>query len=136
MAINDIAESLFAVVAAQLQVFGLVVIASPADISDLAMNRFLDRPDTKKEISDKKTSMFHDFPEELQITDIMCSVQEAPDTRQSNTDSMDRQSNSKQQKDKLVKREGLEKAADEFIPYLIYRQMWDSDWRWKTDGEF
>ena len=34
-----------------------------------------------------------------------------------------------------MKREGLEKAADEFIQFLIYRQMLDSDQRWKTAGE-
>ena len=88
MAINDIAESLFAVVAAQLQVFGLVVIASPADISDMAMNGLLDWPTTNKEMSDKKKSMFCDLSVELRITAIMCAVQEAPDTRQSKTDSL------------------------------------------------
>ena len=35
----------------------------------------------------------------------------------------------------MLKREGLEKATDEFIQYLIYRHMWDSDRRWKTSGE-
>ena len=35
----------------------------------------------------------------------------------------------------MVKREGLEKAKDEFIPCLIYRQVWDSDRRWNTAGE-
>ena len=79
--------------------------------------------------------MFHDFPEELQITDSICAVQEAPDTRQTNTDAMDRQRNSKQERDNLVKWEGLEKETDEFIQCLIYRQMWDSDRRWKTAGE-
>ena len=65
----------------------------------------------------------------------MCAVQEAPSTRQSNTNAMDRQHNNKQDRDNLVKREGLEKATYEFIKCIIYRQMWDSDWRWKTAGE-
>ena len=51
----------------------------------------------------------------------MCAVQEAPDTRQSNTNAMDRHRNAKQEMDNLVKREGLEKATDEFIQCLIYR---------------
>ena len=46
-------------------------------------------------MSDKKTSPFHDFPVELQITAIMCAVQEAPATIHSNTDAMDRQCNDK-----------------------------------------
>ena len=79
--------------------------------------------------------MFHDFLEKLQITAIMCSVQEAPDTVPSNTDAMDRHFNSKQERDDLMKRGGLENATDEFIQCLIYRQMWDSDRLWKTAGE-
>ena len=50
--------------------------ASATDISDMTRNGFLERPTTKKETSDKKTSLFHDLTEELQITAIMCSVQE------------------------------------------------------------
>ena len=65
----------------------------------------------------------------------MCAVQEAPATRQSNTDAMDRQRNSKKERDKLVKREVLEKAIDECIQCLIYRHMWDSDRLWKTARE-
>ena len=79
--------------------------------------------------------MFHDFLEELQINAIICALQEAPDTRKSTTNAMDRQLNTKQERDKLVKREGLDKATDEFIQCIIYIQMWDSDWLWKTDGE-
>ena len=33
-----------------------------------------------------------------------------------------------------MNRGGLENATDEFIQCLIYRQMQDSYWRWKTDG--
>ena len=67
--------------------------ARDAAISDMARNGFLYRPTKNKETSDKKTSLFHDLPEELQITAIMCAVQEAPATRQSKTDAMERQSN-------------------------------------------
>ena len=109
--------------------------ANAAAIGDMARNGFLDRSTTNKEISDKKTSLFHDFPEELQITDIMCALKEAPDIGQSNTNVMGIQLNSKQDRDNLEKREGLEKATYEFIQFLIYRQMLDSDQRWKTAGE-
>ena len=86
-------------------------------------------------MSDKKTSLFHDFPEELHITATICPVQEDPATIQLNTDAMDRQCVDKQERDKLVKREGFEKATDKFIKYLINRQMWDSGWCWKTSVE-
>ena len=76
------------------------------------------------------------LPDELQITAIICAaVQEDSATRQSNTDATDRKNNAKQERDKPVKWEGLEKTAYEFIQCLIYRQMWDSDRRWKTAGE-
>ena len=90
MAMNDLAEGSFASVTAQLQVFGRIGMASSAAISGMARNGSLDRPTTNKDISDKKTSLFHDFPEDLQITYIMCEVQEAPATRQSNNNTMDR----------------------------------------------
>ena len=35
----------------------------------------------------------------------------------------------------MVKQELLEKATYEFIQCLVYRKMWDSDWRWNTAGE-
>ena len=79
--------------------------------------------------------MFHDSPEELQITSIMCAVQDAPSTIEYNTNSIDRQNNSKQERDNMVKRERLEKATYEFIQCLTYRQMWDYDQRHKTAGE-
>ena len=62
--------------------------ASASDISNIARNGFLERPTTNNYMSDKKTSLFHDFPEELQITAIMCEVREDPATRQSNIDAM------------------------------------------------
>ena len=49
----------------QLQVFGRIGMARAAYITDMPRNGFLDRPTKNKEMSDKKTSMFHDFPEEL-----------------------------------------------------------------------
>ena len=104
-------------------------------IINMARNGFVDRPTINSEMNDKKKSLFHDFPEEFQITAIMCELQEAPVTRKSNKDAMDRHGNAKQERDKLVKWEGSEKATDEFIQSLIYRQMWDSDWSWKTAGE-
>ena len=96
---------------------------SSADIIDMARNGFLDQPTTNKEMSDKRINKFHDFPEELYITAIMCALLETPSTRQLNINYMDRQRNTKQDRDKLVKQEGLEKATHEFIQCLIYRQI-------------
>ena len=65
LAVNDIVESSFSGVTSQLQVFGRIGMASASDIRDMARNGFLDQPTTNKDMSDKKTSMFHDLPEEL-----------------------------------------------------------------------
>ena len=62
MAVNDLAESSFAVVTSQLQLFGIIVMHSAADISYMSSNSLLDRPTTNKDMSDKKTGIFHYFP--------------------------------------------------------------------------
>ena len=103
MDVNYIAESSLSGVTFQLQVFGLIGIASASAICNIARYVFLYLPTTNKEMSDKKISLFYYFPEELQITAIICAVQEDIATRQYNTDAMDRQSNTKQNRDKLVK---------------------------------
>ena len=123
MDVNDLTESSFAGVTTQLQLFGRILMIRAVAIRNMAKYGFLDQPTTNKEMSDKKTSMFHGLPDEFQITDIMCAVQEGSTTRQLNTDAMDKQRNSKQERVDLVKREVLEKATDEFIKCIIYRHM-------------
>ena len=135
MSVNDLAESSFAGVTSQLQVFGLIWMSRADAISDMARSGFLGRPTTNKDISDNKTRLFHDSQEELHITAIMCALQEATATRQSNIDAMDRHRNDKQERDNTTKREVLDKAIDEFIQCIICRYMWDSDRRQKTDNE-
>ena len=72
---NNPAEILFDSVTDQLQVFGWIVMDIDAAIIDMTRNGLLYRPNTNKEISEKKTNLFLDFPEELQITAILCVVQ-------------------------------------------------------------
>ena len=102
MPVNDLSEISFPGVTYQLQAFGQIGMASAAAIIDISRNGFLYQPNTNKEMSDKKTSLFHDLTEELQITAIMCVVQEASATRQSNNDAMERERNDKQESNKLV----------------------------------
>ena len=75
MAVNDLAESSFAGDTYQLQLFCIIGISSAADISDMDSNGFLDRLNSNKYMSYKKTIIFHDFSEELHITTIMCAAQ-------------------------------------------------------------
>ena len=104
MDVNGLVESSFTGVTAQLQVFGWIGMTSAAAISNTARNGFLDQVTTNKEMSYNKTSLFHDFPEELQITAIIWAVQEDTATWQPKTNDMDRKRNVKQEMDKLVKR--------------------------------
>ena len=61
MAVNDLAESSFASMTVQLQIFGLIGMASADAIIDMARNKLLYQPTKKKEMSDKKKSWFHFF---------------------------------------------------------------------------
>ena len=119
MAVNDLAESSFASMTVQLQIFGLIGMASAAAICDMDRKGFLDQPTTNKDMIDKKTSLFYDFSEEFQITAIMCAVQEAPAKRESNISDLDRQRNTKQDSDNMVNMEVLKKAENECIQCLI-----------------
>ena len=62
MDVNDLADISFASVTEQLQVFGRIGMASADAISDMDRNGFLERPTKNKDRSDKKASLFHDFP--------------------------------------------------------------------------
>ena len=54
MAVNDLAESSFGGVTAQLEVFGRVGLAHAAGVSDMQRNGFIKRPTTKKDIENKE----------------------------------------------------------------------------------
>ena len=132
MAVNDLAESSFAGVTAQVQVFGRIDLASAAAISDINRNGFLDRSPID---DDTATGMFHGLREELQLTAVMCAMEFAPATRQANNDALEAQRRAKRQKEEIVKQLGLEKATDEHIECLIYHKMYESDRCWKTREE-
>ena len=128
--VNDLAESSFAGVTANMQAFGRVGIHGAAVVSDVSRNGFLSRPTTRKEMkATKRHGLFHDLPEELNMTAVMAAMEQAPATRVTSNDALNRQREAKRQRDELVKREELEKA---FIKCLIYHRMYHSDRCWKT----
>jgi len=132
-AVNDLAESSFAGVTAQVQVYGRIGMANAAAISDMARNGFMHRPTTAEEMrSATGHGLFHGLPEELQITAVMTAMEQAPATRDSNNRAMELQRETKRMRDQLVKEEGLEKAHGEYIECLIYHRMFNSDRLWKT----
>ena len=126
--VNDLAESSFAGLTAQVQVFGRIGMANAAAISDMKRNGFLSR-------DGEGNGLFHDLPPELQLTALMTALQFAPDTRQLNNAGLERARETKRQKEELLKQLGLEKATNEYIDCLIYHKMYDSDRCWKTAAE-
>ena len=54
--VNDLAESSFDRVAAQLEVFGRVGLAHAVAVSDMQQNGFLDRPTTKQDMENNTVS--------------------------------------------------------------------------------
>ena len=140
MASNDLAESSFAGLTAQVQCYGRIGMCNAAAVSDTGRNGFFSRPTTKKrkrdgEKEEKKPGLFHGLPEELKITAGTVAVEDAGATRQSNSDALERQRAIRKQKDELAKQKGLENANDEYMDALIYHAMYDTPVCWKTAQE-
>ena len=143
MASNDLAESSFAGVTAQVQCYGRVGMSAAAAVSDVSRNGFLHRGVIKKEIKrpttrkktkakERKRGLYHGLPKELQITLFMMCMEDAPKTRKSNNNDLNRARQWRAQKEEMAKEKGLQDAKDEFIESLIYHKMWDSEACWKT----
>ena len=136
VAVNDLAESSFAGVTAQVEVYGRIGMANAAAISDMARNGFLSRPSCNQDLeSGEGHGLFHRLCEGLKITAVMAAVDMAPQTRESNNAALELQRKAKRKRDELAKEEGLEKATDEYIECLIFHRMWLSDRCWKTVAE-
>ena len=55
-----------------------------AAIIDMSRNGYLSCPNTKKDLKEGNRGMFHDFPEELQLTAIMTAMEYTPVIHQAN----------------------------------------------------
>ncbi|KAL7542823.1 hypothetical protein ACHAWF_007266 [Thalassiosira exigua] len=115
MATNDWAESLFAGVTLQLQSFGRIAMCSAAAVSDAKRNKFFYGATSKKAIENGEEGLFYTIPEELQITAVMMSMEDAPATRQSNNSDLERYRKIRWEKEQLSKQQGLKHAKDEYI---------------------
>ena len=79
MASNNLSESSFAVLTAQVQCYIRIDICSAAAVSYNARNGFLDRLTTNKQMEGHQQGFFHVLPDELQITLVMVSMEDAPE---------------------------------------------------------
>ena len=140
---NDLVESSFAGVTAQVQCYGRIGMRNSAAVSNVARNGFLNYDGTKKQINhvttstkkkqkDKKLGLYHGLPNQLQITLLMMFMEDAPVTRKQNNGDLNRSREWQAQENKVPEEKGLEYAEDEFIECIIYHRMWDSEACWKT----
>ena len=74
MASNDLAESSFAGVTAQVKFYGRIDMCITAAVRDTARNGFMYRPTTKKQMEGHQQGFFHGLPDELQITLVMVAI--------------------------------------------------------------
>ncbi len=89
MAVNDLAESSFAGVTVMLQCYGRIGLNNAAAVSDMTRNNLMSRGTTNEQNGNH--GMFHQLPEQLQITVIMYAMNFAPGTRASNNEGLDQQ---------------------------------------------
>ena len=80
MAVNDLAESAFGGLTAQLEEFGRIGLANAAAVSDMQQNGYLKRPNLESD----EVSFYFGLPEELWITATMTAVKLALAVRKSN----------------------------------------------------
>ena len=132
MVTNDLAESLFAGVTTQIQTYGRIDLCSAAAVSDIARNGFLLRPKTTKEIKEGRIGLFHTLPEELKLTAIMVSMEDAPATRDYNNVALSLQRQRRREKEKLQEEKGMKDVSNEYIEALMFCQLWDSGAACKT----
>ena len=105
MAVNDLAESAFGGLMAQLEVFGRTGLANTAAVSDMQRNGYLKRPN----LENNEVSLYFGLPEELRITATMTAVKLDPAVRKSNNNKQTRFEEKKRERDKLVMQEGNKK---------------------------
>ena len=79
---NNLAESSFSGVTAQVQCYGRIYMCSAATVSDTARNGLLDHPTTKKQMEGHQQGLLHGLPYELYITLVMVDMEDAPENRQ------------------------------------------------------
>ena len=91
MASNNLAESSFAGVTPKVQCYGQIYMCSTAAVSDTSRDGLLDHPTTKKQMEGHQQELFHEIPNELQITLVMVAMENAPENRQSNNNNINRQ---------------------------------------------
>ena len=126
MASNDLAESSFSGVTAQVRCYGRIGMSDAAAVSDVGRNGFLScggikRPIDRKIASKntkakgKERELYFGMVKELQITLLITCMEDAPRTRIKNNDNLRQARKWRPQKEEAGKDKGNEDAEDNFI---------------------
>jgi hypothetical protein len=135
-AVNDLAESSFAGVSAQVQVFGRIGLANAAAVSDMKRNGFLYRPTPAAEVeANASRGLFFNIAEELRITAVLTAIKWAPATRNVENQRLSLQRLRKREKDKITKEKNMEGATGEYIDCLIFHRMGRSEAYWEKAAD-
>ena len=90
MASNNLAESSFAGLTAQIQCYGHIGMCNAATDSDTLRNGFLSRPTTRKEINKQKIVLYNTIVQELHITLGMVCMEDSTAVLKRNDDLLER----------------------------------------------
>ena len=122
MASNDLAESSFAEVTAQVHCYRRIGMSAAAAVSDVGRNGFLSRGGIKGPIDrettikktkakEKESELYFGMVKELQITLLITCMEDAPRTRMKNYDNLSRARKWRSQKEEAAKQKGNEDAV-------------------------
>ena len=135
MASNDLAESSFSGVTAQVQCYGRIGMSAADAVSDVGRNGFLSRGGIKSPIDrettikktkakEKEHEFYFGMAKELQIILLITCIEDAPRTRIKNKKNPSQARKWRSQKEEAAKEKGNKDAEEEFIECVISHILW------------
>ena len=97
----------FAGVTAQVQTYGRIGMHRAMAVSDMQRNKFTSRPTTKKAIVNNEIGLFHKLPEELQLTATIMAMEDAPKTKEHNSNAINAQRQMRDEREEIKNKKGL-----------------------------
>ena len=123
MATNDLAEHGFAIFTQQVQMFNRIAIGNAAGTAQAKMNKDFDR----KELGKKHTDgPFHQLSDKMKNSLVMVALKMAPKIRIQEAAALQKQSNYKLEKQKILEKANIEAATEEYTQALVLIEQYHS----------
>ena len=123
MATNDLAEHGFAIFTQQVQMFNRIGIGNAAGTAQAKMNKDFDR----KELGKKHTDgPFHQLSDKMKNSLIMMALRMAPKIRIQEAAALQKQSNYKLEKQKILEKAKIVAATEEYTQALVLIEQYHS----------